>query len=289
MRTSNVKYLFLLPGMLVILVTAILPVLSVINLSFQEWEVARSPFEPTGYVGLENYVEALSDDNFWNSVGVTVAYVIISVFFSVVIGIFIAVMVQRVTFLSTVVKSILIFPFAISLTLRGYSFRFMLLEGQGVLDTIIDAVFPPFADILWLAHPYWALFWVAVPTFWAWGPLAGLMLLGALNNISSEIFEAASLDGASRWRTFWNITLPLLRPMIFVLVLLITLFSIRMFDLVLTMTFGGPGNATETLNFFIYRIGFRIFNMGYAAALAMILTIILIVLSYLYSRVLINE
>lgn len=115
------------------------------------------------------------------------------------------------------------------------------------------------------------------------------MLLGALNNISSEIFEAASLDGASRWRTFWNITLPLLRPMIFALVLLITLFSIRMFDLVLTMTFGGPGNATETLNFFIYRIGFRIFNMGYAAALAMILTMILIVLSYLYSRLLINE
>jgi len=288
MRNSNVKYLFLLPGFLVILVTTIVPIFSVVNLSFQEWIVTRSP-TPGPYIGFDNYIKALTDDDFWNAVTITLAYVVIVTAFSIAIGMFIAVMVQRVTFLSTVVKTLLIFPFAISLTLRGYSFRFMLLEGQGVLDKILDTVSPWTADVLWLGHPYWALFWVAVPTFWAWGPLAGLMLLGALNNISTEIFEAASLDGASRWRTFWNITMPLLRPMIFVLVLLITLFSIRMFDLVLTMTFGGPGRATETLNFFIYRIGFKIFNMGYASALAMLLTVVLIFLSYLYSRVLITE
>ncbi|MEM9778217.1 MAG: sugar ABC transporter permease, partial [Chloroflexota bacterium] len=191
---------------------------------------------------------------------------------------------------SGLVKSLLIFPFAISLTLRGYSFRFMLLEGQGILDTLIDLFIPIPAvqETLWLGNPWTALFWITVPIFWSWGPLCGLMILGALNNISPEIFEAARVDGARPLRIFWNITLPLLRPMILVMILLVTLFSIRVFDVVHTMTAGGPGRSTEILNYYIYRIGFQIFDMGYASALSIILTLILLVLAYLYSRILIK-
>ncbi|MFK7800996.1 MAG: carbohydrate ABC transporter permease [Anaerolineae bacterium] len=288
-RANTAAYLFLFPGLLVIIVTTILPVISVFNLSFQEWQITRS-IEPVGYVGFENYARAFQDGDFWNSVLITLYYTIITVFFSVVIGLFCAVVLQKTNFVSGIVKSLLIFPFAISLTLRGYSFRFMLLEGQGILDTLIDLFIPIPAvqETLWLGNPWTALFWITVPIFWSWGPLCGLMILGALNNISPEIFEAARVDGARPLRIFWNITLPLLRPMILVMVLLVTLFSIRVFDVVHTMTSGGPGRSTEILNYYIYRIGFQIFDMGYASALSIILTLILLVLAYMYSRILIK-
>ena len=287
MRNSKAKYFFLFPGILTIFLTTIVPIISVINISFRDWRVAISP-TPGDFVYFDNYIRAFSDENFWNAVWVTFAYTFITTVFSIAIGLFIAITLQKNSLSSNFVKATLIFPFAISMALRGYSFRFMLLEGSGILDVIIDYLIPPLGDILWLGDPNWAVFWLSVPIFWAWGPLSGLMLIGALNNISEEIFEAANLDGANPWRTFWSITFPLLRPMILVIVLLITLFSIRMFDLVQTMTAGGPGRATETLNYFIYQVGFRFFDMGYASALAIILTIILIILSYLYARILVE-
>ncbi|MEM7737915.1 MAG: sugar ABC transporter permease [Deinococcota bacterium] len=287
MRTSNFKYVLLLPTLLILVVTTVLPILQVVNLSFQRWQITRS-LTPQGYVGFDNYVRAFQDGDFLNSLRVTFTYTTMTAFFSIVVGVFIAVNVQRGSIFADIVKALLIFPFAISLTLRGYSYRFMLLEGQGIIDTMLDFLFPFMQNVVWLANPFWALFWMSAALFWAWGPLGGLMILGALNNIDSGIFEAAKVDGASDWRVFVNITLPLLRPMILVVALLITLFSSRMFDLVLTMTAGGPGRATETLNYFIYRVGFQIFDMGYASALAMILTMILIVLSYVYSRVLLD-
>ena len=287
MRNSNFKYVLLLPTMLILVVTTFLPILQVANLSFQRWQITRS-LTPQGYIGFDNYIRAFQDADFLNSLWVTFAYTSMTAFFSIVVGVFIAVTLQRSSFWANIVKALLIFPFAISLTLRGYSYRFMLLDGQGIIDTILDFFFPFMSDVIWLANPFWALFWMSAALFWAWGPLGGLMILGALNNIDRSIFEAAKVDGATNWRTFTNITLPLLRPMIMVVALLITLFSSRMFDLVLTMTGGGPGRATETLNFFIYRVGFKIFDMGYASALAMILTVILIFLSYLYSRMLLD-
>lgn len=287
MRKSNIKYALLLPGLLVIFLTTILPVISVINLSFREWQITRSA-APGPYTGLGNYLRALSDKNFINSVIVTLNYTIIIVFFSIIIGLFCAITLQRDNRIAGIVKAVLIFPFAISLTLRGYSFRFMLLADQGILDAVLDFFLPRFQDIVWLGRPGTALFWLCVPVFWSWGPLSGLMLLGALNNIPRSIFEAARIDGASPLRIFRRITLPLLRPMIYVSALLVTLFSIRMFDVVHTMSAGGPGRSTETLNYLVYRVGFRVFDMGYASALSMIMTLVLIGMAYLYSRILVK-
>ncbi len=288
-RANAAAYLFLFPGILVIILTTIVPVISVFNLSFQEWQITRSQ-EPVGYIGLENYIRAMNDGDFWNSVIVTFWYTLITVVFSIAIGLFCALTLQKTNWATGIIKSLLIFPFAISLILRGYSFRFMLLEGQGVLDRIIDFLIPIPAvqENLWLASPQTALFWIAVPIFWSWGPLCGLMILGSLNNISPEIFEAARVDGAQPPRIFWSITLPLLRPMILVMVLLVTLFSVRVFDVVHSMTAGGPGRSTEILNYYIYRVGFQIFDMGYASALSIILTVLLLILAYFYSRILID-
>lgn len=285
LRTSPVKWLLLLPGIGVMFIITVIPIVQALMMSFQEWDLTRSP-EPAGFVGMDNYVRAMSDANFWNSVQVTVVYSVFTAIVSLIIGLWIALALRGSGWWSGVLKASLIFPFAIPLVLRGYSYRFMLVEGDGVLDVIIDTLIPPLSDVAWLNDPTWAMFWLSVPTFWAWGPLSGLMLLGALNNIPTEIFEAAEIDGSSPAHTFRTITLPLLRPMVLVVSLLVILFSVAMFDLVQTMTKGGPGRATETLNYFIYRIGFGQFDIGYSSALAVILTLGLAFLAYLYTRLL---
>ena len=288
MRESRVGWFFLFPGLVVLAAVTIVPVASVVNISLHEWVLTETPEGPAGFVGFENYRNALVDDQVWNSLWVTLVYTAITVFFSLLIGVIIAVVIKRGGRGTGTMKAMLIFPFAISLVLRGYSFRFMLLD-FGVIDTIIDFLpaFVGLEETIWLGEKWWARFWVSVPVFWAWGPLSGLMLVGALNNIAPDIFEAAKVDGAGPWRTLRSITLPLLRPMMFVITLLVTLFSVRMFDLIQTMTFGGPGRDTETINYFIYRQGFQIFNMGYASALAMFLTVVLVILSYLYAKMMI--
>lgn len=287
MRRTRAGLMFLIPGITILVLVTIVPIISVINYSFQEWKLTETPDGPVGYVGLDNYREAFSDPQFYNSVGVTAFYTALTASLSLIIGVAIALRVQRGGRWSTVIKAMLIFPFAISLIVRGYSFRFMLLDG-GVLDTILDFILP-FDDVVWLGSTWWARFWIAMPIVWAWGPLCGLMMTGAVNNIDPEVYEAARVDGATPAQTFWKITLPLLRPMMFIASLLVTLFAVRMFDLIPAMTFGGPGRDTEIINYFIWRQGFSLFNIGYASALAILLTLVLIAFSYLYSKVMLSD
>jgi multiple sugar transport system permease protein len=285
LRNSPVKWALLLPGLVVMFGITFTPIAQAVIMSFRRWKLTESP-EPGGWVGFENYARAINDENFWNSIWVTTSYSVVTAAISLALGLWIAVSLTHSGPWGNFLKATLVLPFAIPLVLRGYSYRFMLLEGDGVFDVLIDAVFPFLSEVVWLSDPSWALFWLAAPTFWAWGPLSGLMLLGALNNIPEEIFEAAELDGSRPFHTFRTITFPLLRPMVLVVSLLVVLFSVAMFDLVETMTKGGPGRATETLNYFIFRIGFSQFDIGYSSALAVILTLGLGGLAYLYTRLL---
>ncbi len=287
MQKTYFRYVLLVPALLILAATTIYPIAFAFVLSFREWKIAKSP-TPGPFIGFENYQRAFSDANFWNALKVTSMYTVMGVGLAVGLGLAIALLLQKPTRASRIVKPLLIFPFAVSLALKGYSFRFMLVPEFGVLDRILDTLFPFVAELNWLAHPFWALFWMSVPEVWGWAPLIALMFLGALGSISPEIFEAAKVDGATNFELFWHITLPLLRPIIVIVTLLKSIFSLRMFDLVRTMTAGGPGRATETLNYYIYTVGFNFFDMGYASSLAVILAVLLSLFALLYSRVLLG-
>ena len=197
-----------------------------------------------------------------------------------------ALVLQKPSRFNTVVKTTLIFPFAVAPALKGYSWRFMLNPSWGVYDTMLDTIFPFAADVVWLSNAFWAQFWLAMSEVWGWAPLIALMFIGALGSISPSIFEAAKVEGANNFELFWNITLPLLKPVIIIITLLKTIFSLKMFDQVVTMTGGGPGRATQTLNFYVYLNGFRFIDMGYASALAYLLIIALTVFAILYVKAL---
>jgi multiple sugar transport system permease protein len=178
----------------------------------------------------------------------------------------------------------LIFPFAVAPALKGFSWRFMLNPSFGIYDTIIDAVLPFAADITWLASPFWAIWWIAFSEIWGWAPLIALMFVGALGSINPEVFESAKIDGVTNWKLFWKITLPLLKPIIVIITLLKTIWSMKMFDQIVTMTGGGPGRATQFLNYYIYLHGFRYIDMGYAASLAVILLAAMTIFTIFYVK-----
>jgi len=284
-RNPYIKFLLLAPALLLVVGTTIYPLVSAFILSFQRWRLNRTP-QPSGFVGLENYLYAFQDKFFVQSVLVTLEYTVISVVLSLVVGLAMALILQKRTRLNQFVRLFLIFPFAVSPALKGISFVFFLNQDYGIFHALISAIFPFTKDMVWLGDPFWALFWVAISEVWGWAPLYALTFIAALGSISPEIFEAAKVDGAENWDVFWKITLPLLRPVLIIAALLKTIFSLKLFDQVVTMTGGGPGRSTQTLNFYVYLTAFRNLDMGYAAALAFILFAALAIFAYFYMRTL---
>ncbi len=282
------KYVLLFPALIVIIVTSTYPLIYSFWLGTHKWLISESP-RPQGFVGLENYIRALSDMKFLTVMKTSFVYTAMSVALSVVIGLAIALVLQKPGVASTITKTLLIFPFAISPALKGFTFRYMLNPETGILNKIINFVFPATKDLIWLGHTGWALFWLAITEVWGWAPLVALMFLGALGSISTSIFEAAKLDGTNNVQLFFYVTLPLLMPVVLTITLLRTIFSMKMFDQVVTMTNGGPGGSTQTLNYMIYQTGFRFMDMGYAAAMASVLVVIMAVISSLYIRSLSNR
>ena len=320
-----VPWVLVAPALVVVFATTIYPLLAAFYYSFQKYDLRRppqfavqlasQPGDPLisidwSLLSLNNYVRAFSDARFINSLNVTFWFTVISVGLSVIIGLLIAVVVQKKGRLQTLTKILLIFPFAVSPALKGYSWRYMLNEEYGIYDLLIDVfiVKPlnllielinilPFIDItpvsesiVWLADKFWALFMLAMSETWGWAPLIALMFVGALGSIDTQIFEAARIDGANNWQIFWRVTLPLLRPVILIVTMLKTIFSLKMFDQVVTMTSGGPVRATQTINFYIHQVGFvRNLDIGYASALAYILVVILTIFSAFYVAKVLNR
>ena len=316
-----VPWVLIGPALLVIVMTTIYPLLAALYFSFHKYNLRRAPqfaiqmgehgvSVDLSLLTLDNYTRAFSDSRFINSLEVTFWFTVISVALSVVIGLFIAVVVQKGGRLHTLTKALLIFPFAVSPALKGYSWRFMLNENYGIYDLLIDSLMVkplnalislvnalPIVEIplisesiVWLGDKFWALFMLAMSETWGWAPLIALMFVGALGSIDEQIFEAARIDGANRLQIFFRVTLPLLRPVILIVAMLKTIFSLKMFDQVVTMTGGGPVRATQTINYYIHQMGFvRSLDIGYASAMSYILVIALTICAALYVSLVLNR
>ncbi len=313
MRKSKwIVWVLLAPGLLIVALTTTYPLLTALYFSLHNYKLTK-PVDWAIQVGgdsfvnfnfsalsLDNYIQAFTDDRFINSVVVTLEFTLVSVGLSVILGLGIALLLQKEGFWHRVTKSILILPFAISPALKGYSWRFMLNENFGIFDKVIDLFISaplnalinvwnalPFGDIplismnlVWLGDGFWALFMLALSETWGWAPLIALMFIGALGSIDPHIFESARIDGANNWQIFTHVTLPILRPVILIIVMLKTIFSLKMFDQVVTMTGGGPIRATQTINFYVHQVGFvRGLDIGYASALSYILVVVLTVVA----------
>ena len=278
--------LFLLaPAILLVAFTTVYPLIGSFWTSFHEFNLSRG-VRMGPWVGIDNYVDAFQyDPNFWTVMRVTLTFVVLDVGLTILAALGLAMLLLRKGFGKGFLRTVLILPFAMSPALIGISWRFMLNPDYGGFARTIGAVLPFMHNVDYFANPYLAMGALVSSDVWHWSSYFTFMLMGGLASIPPETQEAARIDGASGWRVFVDVTLPQLKPVLLVAIILKSVFALKVFDAIVTMTAGGPGRETSTLGYYAYQIGFRDYHFGSAAALAYVLTAIMFVLSLSYMRV----
>ncbi len=284
MKDRYLKYMLLAPALLVCVVTLVYPLVQSLIYSTQDWNLARTP-APEGFVGLANYVDLLwHDPEFLGSAWVTLVFTVPSVLLTIGIAMAMAMLLAGDGKLQVNARTLLVIPFAMSPALVGISWRFMLNPEFGVADSLLKALVPGWSGAPVLADPVLAMVALIAVDVWHWAPYFMLTFVGALAALPQDTLDAAQVDGASGVRIFFEITLPQLKPVLTIAILLKTIFSLKMLDQVVTMTAGGPGTATDTLPHMVYSTAFRFYDIGYASAMAWLLAVVMMAVAFLYSR-----
>jgi multiple sugar transport system permease protein len=237
-------------------------------LSLQEYSLGGQP----RFNGFGNYVQMVKDGEFWNGLRITFILYALSLVLQLVLGTYIALLLHGSKRLSGVVRTLMISPFVLPPVVVGMMWLVILDPAIGAANWLLQQAGLPRSD--WLASPTWVIPTVALIDTWQWTPYVALIVLGGLQSLPPNVYEAAQIDGASRARTFWRITLPLLLPTLVTAAILRSVDLLRFFDIIYITTQGGPGNASNTLNIYGFRKGFEFFEIGYASALMVTLSAI---------------
>ena len=284
MRRLPIHVVLLAPALLFVAAMALFPLGYSLLLSFREWKLAASPVAGR-WLGLDNYALLLTDDpEFLEAIRATLVFVAADVTVTIGLALCIALLIRRSGRMNSLARVLMILPFVMSPALIGISFRFFLNPEFGIAQHLIGLLLPAMQGKVWLADASLAMIAVIASDVWHWTPYMTLVLMGGLASVPKETEEAARVDGASPWRVFLDVTLPQLAPVLGITVVLKTVFALKAFDTIFTLSNGGPGTSTQTLALFVYQTAFNYYDMGYAAAAAYVLTAVLLLLAALYLR-----
>jgi multiple sugar transport system permease protein len=282
-RTLTILVL-LAPAVALRLFTAIYPYVESVRLSFYDDNPA---FPPKAYVGLDNYRRAFDDIAIRGSFRFTLLFVVVSTVLEILLGLGIALLLNREFRGRGVIRAVNLIPWAIPMVVVAVGFRWLFDSQYGIYNDLLDRTLG--VNIPWLIK-FWparaAVIWTNV---WKSTPFLGLIFLAALQAVPADIHEAGKVDGAGKVRGFFDLTLPLIMPQIVTIGLFMLVWQLASFDLIFAMTGGGPGYATQVLAYSIYQVAFTGLNYGYASAISMILfgvvAVTTAVVLYLYRRV----
>ena len=275
-------YLFLLPGVLLFVAFRLYPLLDGLRLSFTNARLGRAQY---AFVGLANYEKLLDDSRFQVSLVNTAFYTVASTLPILAVPLVLAVLLDRGIPLRTVLRSAFFFPFTLSVVTVGLTWLWLLDPVVGPFNYYLKAAGVPVRA--WLADPSTAMWGIILTTVWWVTGYYLVIYLAGLQDIPPELYEAAAIDGASGWRRFWSITLPLLRPVFLFVLVTHIIGSFQIFGQVYILTDGGPGDATRTVVQHLYETAFRnFFQFGSATAMAWVLFIIILGFSLLQFRLL---
>jgi ABC-type sugar transport system permease subunit len=272
-----------MPAVGTILLVALFPLL------WTAWESVhlhnlQMPWLGRPFIGLANYVEALRDPRFWGSLGHTAFFAVTSVGLELVLGLWLALAMNRAFRGRGVVRAAILIPWAIPTVVSALLWRF-LFEGQsGVVNAALVQLGVLRAPLVWFIQAGTAWVPVILADVWKTTPFVALLLLAGLQNIDASLYEAARIDGASAWRQFRYVTLPLLRPAILVALIFRTLDAFRVFDLIYALTGGGPGSSTEPIALYTFNALLQNLRFGYGSALSVIVFLITFGLALLYIK-----
>ena len=261
------KYAMVAPSVVLIVSLTIFPVLYLLWISLLDWDLQRAG---RAFVGLANYAGALQDRRMWEALAHTLLIMAVAVTAELVLGLVLAEALAGALPGKRVVIPLLILPVIMSPIVAGYGWRMLWDTQYGPINQLLGWLLGRPVTLVWLINSKTVYFSLIVTEVWQWTPFMFLALLAGLVAISPEIHEAAAIDGAGRWQSFWQITLPLIRPLMLVALLIRALDVFKIFDTVFSLTFGGPGTFTETITLYVYLLGFRNFRLGYTAAMAVL-------------------
>jgi len=274
-------FLLLTPAALLLLLIVVYPIANLVYSSFFQIQLAQ-PWLGQPFVGIDNYMRAVQDDRFWGSTWHTIIYTVVTVPVALVAGLGLALLANLPFRRKWPVRLGLLLPWALPLVFSGLIFRWFFDYKQGfVNDVLVRLHLEP---VEWLTDPVLAKTAVCIAIVWKTSSFMALMLLAGLQSIPQSLYEAAKVDGATRWQQFREITLPMLRPAIFVALIFRTITAIQTFDIPYAMTGGGPGDTTETLAMYIHKTTLDFLDFGYGSALATLMFLISMVATSGYLR-----
>ncbi len=281
MSERKLGTLLLLPAALLLSLIVVYPIATLLYTSLHAVDNAN-PQAGEQWVGFANFLRAFDDSRFWHSLWQTILYIVVTVPGALLVGLGLALLANKPFTVKWPVRLGLLLPWALPLVFCGLIFRWFFEYETGIVnDVLVRFGAEP---MRWLSDPTLATTAICITIIWKSSSFMALMLLAGLQSIPKSLYEAAEVDGASKWQQFVEITLPMLRPAIFVALIFRTITAIQTFDIPYAMTGGGPGDATETLAMYIHKTTLDFLDFGYGSALATLMFILSLVLTTGYLK-----
>lgn len=284
----KIKHFFLLPALLTLLAIIVFPLVFTVRVSFSSWDVYQAGLD---YIGGRNYLRVFQDSRFWQSLLRLSALSLITVTAQYVLGFALALAVWKQMRGGRIFRVLFLVPMMTTPVVMSVIWRTVFHESLGPANDLLSYV--GIGPVPWLSSAAGAFISVALVEIWQWTPFMFLLLLAGLVSLPREPFLAAAIDGAGPWRTFWQVTFPLMAPISIGALVIRLIEASKIMDTVYVMTSGGPGTATETASYYIYIRGLRDFQVGYSAALSLTYLVLMIaaltIIAKLLARLLIGK
>lgn len=276
MSPRLVPYVYVMPAVLVMAAGLFYPIAQALNLSLYDWSLG-TPWSSAKFSGFESFIDALTSRQAWRSMLVTLAFVFLAVGLEMLLGVALALLLERPVRGMRVFRTIFLLPMMIAPICVGLIWRYLFDAQYGPVNQLLQAL--GLSPHSWLAVPELAFLAMVVTDIWQWTPFVLLMVLAALQGLDRSTLEAARIDGANTWQTIVRVKLPLIMPILIVTILMRMIDGFRGLEVIYVMTFGGPGQATELFSLHIYKAAFISQRLGLASALSILLLVIVTVLS----------
>lgn len=277
---NHISIAFTAPAMITLFIVVIFPIIYNIYMSFSKWKIGLGSPK---FIGLQNYIDAFSDPRFWNGLKVMFLFSGLSLSLEIVLGLLIAVYFNKEFKGSNFIQTIYIFPFAATPVAIALIWRIMLNPQIGVLNYFLSLVGLP--ESLWISDARTVIISLVLVDVWKWTPMITLIVLAGLKSLPKDPYEAAIIDGANAFHIFSYITLPLIQPVLITALTLRSLDNLKEFDIIYTITQGGPGIASETLYLYSYKTAFSFFKAGYGSTLIIIVFLLVLLFNVAMNKI----